>query len=100
MQFLGEALEERIRNKDKDAHIIFEKEREGIFESINHKIEEQYFLLKRDILREWTWVSTRFTDETSKEHMSKLRNLLETEYNDVIIPAYQKLTGNRLLRIA
>ena len=100
MRFKGEALKKHGGDTNvEDVYGYTDKEREEIFQAINKKIEEKYFLLNQDILKEWAWVSTLFAHESSKQHMSNLKNLIVKEYNDIIIPKYNKLTGNEISRI-
>lgn len=64
-----------------------------VIHSINDALEGKLYLFNYEILREWQWVKHYYADERVKEHVSKLRKLVATEYNNSIIPQFRSLVG-------
>ena len=60
---------------------------------INHKIEEEYYLFRQDILQEWVFIATFFADPSIIARMRKLRQVIFNEYNNNIVTEYEKLTA-------
>lgn len=72
------------------------KDRKEVFERITSKMEDSYSLYGQEILREWVNVSTIFFDPSATESLTKMRTMLIKEYNDKILPEYEKITGIKL----
>jgi hypothetical protein len=73
-----------------------EKELNKIFEGVIAKIEDKYHLFKQEFLKEWMSLITLPYDKSSAEKTPILRKMLIEEYNENILPEYEKLTEIKL----
>jgi len=79
-----------------ERYVYPDKDGKQIFDAITRKIEDRYSLFKQDILKEWMNVSALFFHPSALETVPRLRKMLIDEYNDEIIPEYEKMTGVKL----
>jgi hypothetical protein len=81
-----------------ERYVYPDKDGKEIFDAITRKIEDSYSLFKQETLKEWVNVSALFFHPSALESVPKLRKMLIDEYNNEIIPEYEKMTGARLER--
>jgi hypothetical protein len=103
MRFKGEAIKERIGDSTSNeifAYSATQNELENTISLIDNKINEKYYLFRQDILKEWVYVTTSPSQSSTKERLPKLRQMIINEYNNNIIPEYQRLTGKKIDKIS
>jgi hypothetical protein len=96
MRFKYEAIQEhegKAGGKERYAYSAIYNELEAIISVINHKIEEEYYLFRQDILQEWVFIATFFADPSIIARMRKLRQMILNVYNNNIVTEYEKLTA-------
>ena len=79
--------------EERYAYSATHNELEAIISVINHKIEEAYYLFRQDILQEWVYVATFFSDPSIIARIRKLRQVILNVYNNNIVTEYEKLTA-------
>jgi hypothetical protein len=101
MRFKGEAIKERDGQlSDTEDHYLFTaQEVKETTEAIDSKIQDQLYLLSYEILHEWVHVKTLMYHPLSQKHIDNLRSLLLTEYNEEIVPLYDKVVGGKLKKL-
>lgn len=86
-------------NQPKEERYVYpDKDGKEIFDAITRKIEDSYSLFKQESLKEWINVSALFFHPRALESVPKLRKMLIDEYNNEIVPEYEKMTGIKLER--
>jgi hypothetical protein len=106
MRFHGDAIKERsgIRREDMPEEVYSysgsKDEFNEIVTDINDKIKDRYYLFRQKILKEWTYVNTSSTILDAALRLPELRKMIVTEYNDVIVPEYDRLTGKKIDKIS
>ena len=75
--------------EERYAYSATRNELEAIISVINHKIEEEHNLFRQDIIQEWVYVATFFSDPFIVARMCKLRQMILNEYNNNIVIEYE-----------
>jgi hypothetical protein len=103
MRFKYEAIREhdgKPIDKERFAYSATKNEMEHIISQINQIIGEKYYLFKQDILKEWVYITTFYSDATVIDRMPKLRQMIIKEYNTRIIQEYERLTETKIDEIS
>ena len=100
MRFEWEAITKLPGNEpiDDEEKYLQPRDAEEVFKKITTKMEDSYSLYGQEILREWLNVSMIFFHPSATESLTKMRTMLINEYNDKILPDYEKITGIKLER--
>lgn len=101
MRYKGEALKllKNEKGKDEPIYAYSQDEWEETIKKIDNKINDKYFLLTHQILEDWVIVKTLFAYPLVSQHIEKLRSALTNEYNDVIVPEYEKMVSGKINKI-
>jgi hypothetical protein len=103
MRFKFDAIEQhqgRRTTSEGFATNVTDDELKEIISIINDRIEENYYLFRQDILKEWTYITIYYADESAKARMPKLRQMVKDEYNNNIKPEYEKITGMKIEKLS
>jgi hypothetical protein len=93
MKLTGEALDEAEGKPSSGAYIFTKEELEETIKAIDTKLENRLYLIKYDILKEWVYVKTLVYEPSVVPHIKRLRELLVTEYNEIIVPNYNDVVS-------
>jgi hypothetical protein len=101
MRFMGDALKAKTgTDTPNDVFAYLQSEGKDIFSEITERFNDEYYLFKQDFLKDWIYVSTHISDESCIERLPILRQKLVEQYNNVIIPTYYRLTGNKIGKLS
>lgn len=100
MRLRGDALQELegITNPQ-EVYAYSQGELDETIKTIDSAIQDKLYLLNYEILREWVYVKTLFSQPQVNPHIHRLRELLVNEYNNVILPSYTEIVGEGVQRI-
>jgi hypothetical protein len=100
MRFAWHAFElmegRKPQESDIEHFVIRSGEEKAMINEMSRRIEKGYHLFKQDILKDWAYLDNLFYHPAAEPKIPAFRKNLIDEYNNKIIPEYQKLTGNEL----
>lgn len=100
MRYKGEAMKKlRGRNDPEPIYVFTKEEFEGTLLAIDSKIKNKSHLISPEILKLWIYVKTMSYNPEVKSHVDKLRELLVKEYDDIIVPEYNKSVRGKISKI-
>lgn len=82
------------------AFSVTDNELQNIIVAINEIIKDKYYLFRQDILKEWVYITVYFADPSVIDKVPNLRQMVVDEYNNNVVPEYEKLTGKKIARIS
>lgn len=107
MRFRADAIKEHTgvfesdkRGKEAFAFSVTDNELQNIIVAINEIIKDKYYLFRQDILKEWVYITVYFADPSVIDKVPNLRQMVVDEYNNNVVPEYEKLTGKKIARIS
>ncbi len=100
MRFAWYALEKNQGNNPEDSeyeHFVYpEGDNKEFIKEMEKRLEKGYHLFEQEIMKEWAYISILFNHPSSIPKIPAFRRKVIEEYNNKIIPEYQKLTGYEL----
>jgi len=83
-----------------DDRYLFKKgEIDGIINELNQAMKDKLDLLNPEALRNWLELQLIIYQEACLPRIRKLRELILQEYNNEIIPKYQKIVGKEVRKL-
>lgn len=86
----------RPQDSEFEHFVIRSGEEKAMINEMSKRMEKGYHLFKQDILKDWAYFDNLFFHPSSVPKIPAFRKNLIDEYNNKIIPEYQKLTGQEL----
>lgn len=89
----------RVLGHGEEKYVFKKGEIDETIKEINDAIKEKLHLLSPEAVRNWLELQAVVYQEASLPRVKRLRELLLQEYNDEIIPKYQKIVGKEARKL-
>ena len=100
MKFMGDALKPKTGIDTPNDLYAYPQSERDIFSEISERIKNEYYMFKQSFLKDWIFANAHISDKSSIERLPILRQEIVDQYNNVIIPEYYRLRGNKIDKLS